>query len=339
MSDLDLLRAFRTDVAPPTQAVLDDVRHALVNRAVAPAPRRRPRLRLALVTGTAVALILGGVAVHDATAPRTPLPSGPVPAPVTAADRLILAAALAASDADPVPGPGQYRLVRTHGWNEVGTTRDDGSLLTYRREFTTETWIPADDSHVWYLRHTFGPGTRFDSPADERYVTANRPPENGSTVLQGPGGMFDENSAPPAPGWDRPTGPWLAALPRAPRALLDLTLARVGPGVVKGTSPDSRALGQLASLLDTGLVPADLRATFFRAAALLTDVRVTENQAGLDGRTGVAVGVPPAGDLRQEFLFDPASGEYLGQRRVRVADGTVYASQATTVTLSGAPGF
>jgi RNA polymerase sigma-70 factor (ECF subfamily) len=46
----------------------------------------------------------------------------------------------------------------------------------------------------------------------------------------------------------------------------------------------------IGDLLRTGLVPADLRASLYKAAALIPGVTITDTQATLDGRTGIATG-------------------------------------------------
>ena len=44
----------------------------------------------------------------------------------------------------------------------------------------------------------------------------------------------------------------------------------------------------IADLLRTGVVPADQGATLHKVAAMIPGVTITEGQANLDGRTGIA---------------------------------------------------
>jgi hypothetical protein len=89
-----------------------------------------------------------------------------------------------------------------------------------------------------------------------------------------------------------------------------------------GPSRDGEALVLIADVLRSGIVPGDLRAALFRAAALIPGVEVVDRQANLNGEVGVAVGryEPNSGD-RQEIIFNPETGMVIGEREVRVDPG------------------
>ena len=78
----------------------------------------------------------------------------------------------------------------------------------------------------------------------------------------------------------------------------------------------------IADLLRTGLIPADLRAALYKAAALIPGVTVTDNQATLRGQTGVAIGrVEDVSHMRQDIIIDPLTGQLIGERSV-LTEGT-----------------
>ena len=107
------------------------------------------------------------------------------------------------------------------------------------------------------------------------------------------------------------SGWWIATdlskLPRDPYRLLNSIYKQT---VGQGQSVDGEALVFIADLLRTGVVPADLRAALYKAAAMIPGVTVTEGQANLDGRTGVAIGRLEEGPAktRQELIIDPGTG-------------------------------
>lgn len=85
----------------------------------------------------------------------------------------------------------------------------------------------------------------------------------------------------------------------------------------RGTLP--KILRQL--LLRTGVVPADLRAALYKAAALIVGVTMADKQATVDGRTGIAVGIPTSdGVARRDIIIDPTSGLVIGEQDVLLKD-------------------
>lgn len=82
------------------------------------------------------------------------------------------------------------------------------------------------------------------------------------------------------------------------------------------------------------MVPADLRAALYKAAALIPGVTVTDEQATLDGRKGIAIGrVETASHRRQDIIIDPKTGLLIGEREVLTApEGSMPAGTATTWT-------
>ena len=244
--------------------------------------------------------------------------------------------------------PGQYRYVAAHEWNSrgmmtappVGQPDAAPSGYTYLVESRTETWIPQDVTQEWLNRRTPLEGAKWlggtvpqsEAPLPEPDVTAKG-------ERRGKCGDFFPNAQPKKvcgdpDDWDNPD--FYAQLPRDPQALLrwlrDRTANRGGaPGTV---------FHWAVQLLHTGLVPADLRASLYRALALLDGVTVTDGKANLDGRVGVAITIEDAHE-RRELIVDPATGDFIGERTVTgpqphdsyLAPGTVTGYSAITTKV------
>jgi len=75
-------------------------------------------------------------------------------------------------------------------------------------------------------------------------------------------------------------------------------------------SDDQRAFNEIAALLYKNHLPAVQEAAF-RAAGRIAGVQVRRGATDAAGRAGVAVTRTEAG-ARQELVFDPATGRYLG---------------------------
>jgi len=110
-----------------------------------------------------------------------------------------------------------------------------------------------------------------------------------------------------------------------------------------GPSRDGEALVFIADTLRQGTAPADLRAALFRAVAMIPGVTVTEERAELDGSVGVAVGrFESKNGLRIELVFDPATGQLIGEREVAVdgypeqlvKPGDVYRSSTVRMSVT-----
>ncbi len=101
-----------------------------------------------------------------------------------------------------------------------------------------------------------------------------------------------------------------------------------------GQSVDGEALVFIADLLRTGVVPGELRAALYKAAALIPGVTVTDQQATLDGRKGVAIGrIEDFSHVRHDIIIDPNSGQPIGERQVLTEpSGSMPAGTAITWT-------
>jgi len=98
----------------------------------------------------------------------------------------------------------------------------------------------------------------------------------------------------------------------------------------------------VAGMLQTGVVPADLRAALYRVLADVPGLQVTEQYANLDGVKGTAYGISQADGYRDELIVDTATGQYIGNRSIfenglhDLPPGTVFShSSVTTAVVTG----
>jgi RNA polymerase sigma-70 factor (ECF subfamily) len=331
MDELTLLRRVRAEVDEPSEAAIDAGRAQLeamwtgdaARRPRVRVPRRRPVWRRAGWTagGVAVAAGLAGVLVLTNV---VGLPGGRGGASPAAASVLNSAAAIAARTSDPALKPGQYLEVDTTAVGSTGTSDGHGGTVSFLTITEEQLYIPSDRSNDWvWIRpmskpyRTFGPASA--AAADKWYAEATK--QNGDYVerLRAPGGNFysypsEESDAE------------LAKLPKDPGKLLDYIYSKTGG---HGSSRGHEAFVWLADRLTTGAVPAAYRAEFYRTAALIPGVVVSDKAANLDGRVGTAIGYHRAGAVsRDDIIIDPDTGAYIGQREIMLkADGGLPAGE------------
>jgi RNA polymerase sigma-70 factor (ECF subfamily) len=331
MDNLTLLRSVREPEAPSKEALIKG-RAAMFERmhgSLSPSSRpgrARRGIRIAGFSALGVALVVGLVLTN--VLGLAGWRGGADPA---AAEVLHNAALAAIENSDPIVGEGQYLLVATTAVYSATVQAEDGSVTSFLTINDEELYIPAarDDDWVWH-RHPRTPYQTF-GPESEAVAEQMADPRLGDSdeLLQAPGGAFYGGE--PHRGYGD-----LAALPRDPVQLLNY-IYRVTIG--QGPSPDGEALVFIADRLRTGVVEADLRAAFYEAAALIPGVEIVDNQATLDGRTGVAIGRDESGQFRQEIIVDPATGQFIGERQVTLGEsngipaGTPYAWTAVTTSV------
>jgi hypothetical protein len=362
LDEMGVLERMRADLPDPP-APLAGVRAGLITAmaqqgpAVVPLRPRTRRLGWRLAAGAAAAVtVAAGVGALVAAGGHQPVVPGRTTTTVTtASSALDLAADKTTNHGDPTLAPGQYLRATTEAWQQE---QADGVHFLARQRM--ETWVPANDEGTWYWRETDGLGTKFANTADEAKVRAHDPSyfTSSTTVSSGHHGRPDKatdgqpqpSTAPASPNWDFPTPAWLAQQPTDPDAMLaaiERSLPATQAGVrAKGDVP-TLAFEKLGYTMATGFVPAAQRAALYRAATKIPGVTLVSAAATIDGHHGVAVGhVGPLGDVRDELIFDPTDGTFLGERQVVLKSaegdgnmpvGSTYRSTSVTGDVTGDP--
>ena len=111
-----------------------------------------------------------------------------------------------------------------------------------------------------------------------------------------------------------------AQLPTDPAELLRQVYAGTRG---QDSGPDTAAFGFLGDVLRESLLPPAVAAAVYRAAARIPGVVRVADSVDAQGRHGVAVARTREDGERQEWIFDPATFEYLGQRSYLVRDTQV----------------
>jgi hypothetical protein len=276
---------------------------------------RRPRrfVRGTLLLSAAAAAVLAGVLV--AADVLVPAQTG---ATAQAAEVLRNAAAATIRTSDPVVGPGQYLKIDTTARYGGSAVTADGTQVSWQEKTGGQVYVPADRNGEWVWNREESVPIEFSSEAAKAEATRlqEKTPSDMVGIQRAPRGAFHDGEQTLIIGGmplDQASG-----LPRDPQALLDLIQERTKGA---GKSPEIKALGTITAALRTGVIPADLRAAFYKAAALIPGVTVADQQATIDGRTGIAIGIPSLdGGTRQETIIDPATGLLIGERNVLLKD-------------------
>lgn len=335
MDDLQLLRATRNDVGRITPAALARGRERLTRAthaaslvpqqrevifAADPRASRKPtslRFRRGFALTAAAAVFVTGILVASEVA----LPDRQ---PLSAAAAAVLGDAAAATirTSDPVVLPGQYLKVETEALTGASSAAD-GAQVSWYVTTTDELFIPADINGEWIWSRNAAVPTD-SAPEAVKEAARLQPTVDPATyaaltgVFRAPGGSFGNGEqftiiGAPLTETDE--------LPRDPQALLERVYERTEGA---GKTPDLEAFETIVESLRTGIIPADLRAAFYGAAALIPGVEVMDRQATIDGRTGIAIGMaPPEGGARQDIIIDPISGLVIGEQIVTQVDSSI----------------
>jgi hypothetical protein len=137
-------------------------------------------------------------------------------------------------------------------------------------------------------------------------------------------GLIRENNqdttlhpSPGQPGINNPTYQWLASLPTDPAALLKKIYADT---LGHGAGPDDEAFDMIGELLRESIMPPEVNAALYRAAAKIPGVVVVPDSVDAAGRHGVGIARVDATGERDEWIFDKKSLTYLGERDYLVRD-------------------
>lgn len=296
------------------------LRRMLVDTVEQPAPRRAPKRPLIaglIAAPLALALVVGAVAF------------GPSPDAAQAAEALRDAANRTITVSDPVVGPGQYLKTTTEQAYLGYEVNAEGEYSAYRASTVTEVFTPADPEKDWVQRVTASPATDFYGEAShaaakrdwastvkDGVVRVTRATDGNFVHVRELGGDVEEQ-----------------ALPKDPKEAL--AFLHDAP---YGKRTDAGALAYAAELLREGSMVAEQRSTLYRALALLPGIRITDGNASLNGRTGIAFSID-SDTSTPEILVDPATGQFIGERTLTPAAqgpipaGTVEDYTAVTTTV------
>jgi hypothetical protein len=332
MDDLQLLREMRSDIGSAPPATLARGREKVMAK-VCPASTSAATTdthakgtvspirfrRRVLIASAAAALLVGGIVVADVVRP-----SGPG-ATAEAAEVLNNAAAATIRTSDPVVGPGQYLKIETTSLTGGGMQAADGSDISWQETTGGQVYVPADREGEWVWNREDRVPLESSSEAAKAAAAEIRKRNASSLWPEGqprpvgiqraPGGAFYGNAPTVIIGTPLKEA---GSLPKDPQALLDIIYDRTKGA---GKSPEAEAFVTIADGLRTGVVPAELRAALYKAAALIPGVTVGDRQATVDGRTGIAIGIAsPDGVARQDIIIDPVSGLVIGEQDVLLKD-------------------
>ena len=359
MDELTLLRNTRDDSRGPSPEVLARGRAALAaridgetpvalfsqvgsNTTFRPTPARRRRtvawagFSVLGATSIAIALVATDVlGVAEWNGGADP-----------AAASVLHSAALATMEvSDPIVGPGQYLFVRTDGaFGAVGTLEEDAEKIRANDGnispeddvsmidgYHDELYVPAEhgDDWVWIQcgrrpLQTFGPR----SEAFAREQAASFYAYDSSVIRRFPGGIGPDGRSVVGYRTMTDTSVDYDALPRDPAELLRKIYELNGDA---GQSREGEALEWITNTLERGAVPAEFRAALYKAAALIPGVAITDEQATLNGITGIAIGrLEPENNMQYDIIIDPETGQYIGEREVTLAAYASFPAGTTT---------
>ncbi|MFI5587246.1 CU044_5270 family protein [Amycolatopsis sp. NPDC051758] len=235
----------------------------------------------------------------------------------------------------PIPA-GKFRYTETRGWYLVASKERQFAFLA---EELRQTWQPSDFDSEWLLKIS-QTGNKQWLVGNEQTPTTEGQNKNEirqSGEWRARGGQFPEKAlifaGRGAGKWSAPTKQQLADLPRDPQQLYDLMLK---DPYLANKPRGGGVLAVAATLLKTGVVPADLKEAVYRAVAKIPGLKITAQVANLDGRKGVALGVtPPDGTYLYEIIVDCDTGEFIGERTTQFTpggDAGIEGIKADTVT-------
>jgi hypothetical protein len=303
MNDLDLMEKFRTEVPPPTAAVLADAR-ARMFRAE---PRRaRKRWVWSLIPATAVGVVTAAVAfTFVGVNPEQPEQREQQPS-TEAAQVLRLAAAEARREPVQPARPDQFVYVESLvAWGGAEASAN-GNLKDAKYippvEKNRRIWLSVNGTRDGLLRE------RATDPRDAADPTS----------------LIHENV--PLPVQGTPIPAYLRDLPTEAKGMRKWLYAGAESGKGGGNPPDVTAFVKVGDSLREQYIPPASVAAMFEAAATIPGTSVVK-QVDLAGRRGVAVSKVHHA-TRHDLIFDAASYRFLGEREVAQKDAAPFPAGA-----------
>ncbi|WP_225992060.1 CU044_5270 family protein [Actinomadura montaniterrae] len=327
MNEMTRLERFRAEVPRPGPSDLRAEEERLLAAMLAPAPGRpeprrprRLRLAVAVTAGTAAAAVAAGLAVAGGDEHRVPAVRT---MPAAHVELLQHAADAAGRTPELHPKPGQYLVYRSVTMNPVESNSANGRHARYLSRANRTIWLPVDGDATRGVLETDAlpprpyPGEPL--PPEARRETGHSGPERAAD--------FDHRAE-----WLRTDYAYLSRLPADPAGMYRHLYSHLGTG----PKADAQAWQNVGGMLTEAYMPAAQRKALFRAAAAIPGVRTVGKAVDAAGRTGVAVSLDvPGSGQRDEYIFDPKTYLYLGQRTV-VTNASLAQAPAGTVLTSTA---
>jgi hypothetical protein len=303
IDELDLLRCYRVEPAPPSEQTraaarrsLERVMHPDARLTAGAGHRRGVPSRRRLLLGGAIAVTLAviaialGVSLRSSSTTQPALAAGPV---------LQRLARIAAAQPWAFPGPGQYLYTTSHSLSEADTVLPGGVECRLVFGEYRQNWIAANGEGLF--RETDGPARYLSSHEAAGCKAAPGQPAGESDTWAAPGCL----SIDPIP---------LGGLPRNPARLR----ARLLTGKVEGGPPGpAEAFTQVGDLLRETDASPPLRAALYRAAAGLPGVRSLGTVTDELGRDGIGLAFDKVG-IRHELIFSAKTSALLAEQEVLV---------------------
>ncbi|MFI6507082.1 CU044_5270 family protein [Streptosporangium sp. NPDC050855] len=290
-------------------------------RAALPGNLRRS---LAVGTGAAVVALAGTVyvtAVHSPSAgPDRVAPSVRM-APVAVTEVLRRAAETVSAEGDLRPRPGQFLFLESQVMFPV-EVEEDGRTRRYLDRGVHRIWLPAEgsplDGGVMSVRHL--PPEPY--PGEPLPAEALRRAESRSEPARVTG--RDDR-----PDHLRTDYAYLSRLPADPAGMRE----HLFTGLTGGAVDHYEAWGRAGAMITQAYMPVAQRAALFRAIGTIPGVRTVEGVEDATGRRGVAAAMSnPESGIRHEYIFDPVTYRYLGERVVVVDAATAGAPAGSVLT-------
>lgn len=305
MDELTLLRTVGRDAVDPSSEMLDRGRRDLVQHIGSrPTQEGHHGLKRAgwISGGAVVAVGIAATLVLSNVVGLAGWRGGADPATAAA---LSDAATATIKTSDPVVGPGQYLKISTQAVYSVSSQDAKGQDAAYLETQNGQMYIPANRNGDWvWVREPSTVAKTFGPASEKLAATVAKSASKAPDLIRAAKGAWYNG---------RPTEWGLEKLPLDPQQLLNyIYRTTIGQGV----SPDGEALVFIADTLRTGVVPAELRAALYKAAAGIPGVTIVDRAATLDGQTGIAFGRDESNGVRQEVIIDPNTGLMIGERQV-----------------------
>ncbi|MEU4829632.1 CU044_5270 family protein, partial [Streptosporangium sp. NPDC023615] len=266
------------------------------------------RRSLAVGTGAAVVVLAGTVYVTGVHSPTAGPGAGARTvrmAPVAMVEVLRRAAETASAEDDLRPRPGQFLVLESQIMYPA-EVEEDGRKRRYLDRGVHRVWLPAEGSpleggvvSVRHLRPEPYPGEALPAGALRRAESGSEP-----SRLTG----RDDR-----PEHLRTDYAYLSRLPADPAGMRE----HLYTGLTGGALDHYEAWGRVGAMVTQAYMPAAQRAALFRAAGTIPGVRTADGVEDAAGRRGVAAVMSnPESGVRHEYVFDPATYRYLGERVV-----------------------